>query len=227
MCEGVVSQTKYRLVIFDLDGTILNTLEDLADSVNYALTKNKCPNRTIEEVRKFVGNGIHKLIERAVLPETDEGLIEKVYTDFGAYYKEHCADKTRPYDGIVELIECLREKGMLTAVVSNKADFAVRKLCEQYFPGLFDFVVGEREGIRRKPAPDSVLEVLSTLQIAKREVLYVGDSDVDIQTAKNAGLDQISVAWGFRDAAFLRAHGAEYIVKEPGEIFGYTKGRES
>lgn len=132
----------YKLIIFDLDGTILNTLEDLADSTNYALVMNGFSKRTIEEVRTFVGNGIGKLIERAVPAGTDAEVVNKVLADFTEYYGKHCADKTRPYDGILELINILRERGYQTAVVSNKADFAVQELCEQYFPGLFDFVVG-------------------------------------------------------------------------------------
>jgi phosphoglycolate phosphatase len=208
----------YRLIIFDLDGTILNTLEDLADSTNYALSLNHFPERTLEEVRNFVGNGIGKLIERAVPEGTDKETEEKVLKDFTEYYGAHCADKTRPYDGVVEVIKSLRAQGFLTAVVSNKADFAVQELCEQYFPRLFDYVVGEREGIRRKPAPDSALQVLDTLQVDKSEALYVGDSEVDIQTAKNAGLAQISVEWGFRKKEFLLQQGAVQVIRTPEEI---------
>lgn len=208
----------YKLIIFDLDGTILNTLEDLADSTNYALSVNHFPQRTMEEVRDFVGNGIGKLIERAVPAQTESAVVEKVLSDFTVYYGQHCADKTRPYDGITELIQKLKDEGCKIAVVSNKADFAVRQLCEQYFPNLFDFVVGEREGIRRKPAPDSVLEVLERLGVSKENTLYIGDSDVDIQTAKNACVDQISVEWGFRKREFLVEHGAAYIVKRPEDI---------
>lgn len=208
----------YRLIIFDLDGTILDTLEDLTDSTNYALAKNHFPVRTLEEVRSFVGNGIGKLIARAVPKGTEEKMIEQVLYDFRDYYGKHCADKTKPYDGILDLICSLRARDCRTAVVSNKADFAVQELCEQYFPGLFDFVVGEREGIRRKPYPDSVLEVLSGLGAAKAESLYVGDSEVDIETAKNAGIDAVSVEWGFRKKDFLLAHGAVRFVKQPVEL---------
>lgn len=208
----------YKLIIFDLDGTILNTLEDLADSTNYALEKHHFPVRTIEEVRSFVGNGIGRLIARAVPEGTDENMINQVLADFKDYYGQHCADRTKPYDGIIELLQCLRQRGCRTAVVSNKADFAVQRLCEQYFPGLFDFAVGEREGIRRKPYPDSVLEVLSRLGAAKDEALYVGDSEVDIETAKNAGIDVVSVEWGFRDREFLLSHGARRFVKKPEEL---------
>ena len=209
---------RYKLAIFDLDGTILNTLEDLADSTNYALAAADMPERTIDEVRQFVGNGIHKLIERAVAPGSSDKQIEQVFTIFKAYYKDHCAVKTRPYDGIMELIHVLREKGILTAVVSNKGDFAVQILCEDYFPGMFDFAVGEREGIRRKPAPDSVLAVLEKFQINKEEAVYIGDSEVDIQTAVNAGMKEIAVTWGFRPETFLKENGADCIVHTPEEL---------
>jgi hypothetical protein len=138
---------KYKIVIFDLDGTILNTLEDLADSTNYALSVFDMPERTIEEIRHFVGNGIRKLMERAVPQGTPESMIVKVHETFTEHYKKHCADKTRPYDGIKELIENIRNAGVYTAVVSNKADYGVQTLCKDYFPGLFDYAVGEREGI--------------------------------------------------------------------------------
>lgn len=208
----------YELVIFDLDGTILDTLEDLADSANHALRMHYFPERTIEEIRSFVGNGIGKLIERAVPDGTDFVVVEKVLADFKVHYAQHCADKTRPYHGIPELIEKLKNQGYMTAVVSNKADFAVRQLCEDYFSGLFDFVVGEREGIRRKPAPDSVLEVLERLHVEKKNALYIGDSEVDIQTADYAGVDQISVEWGFREREYLLSKGAKKIVGSPEEI---------
>lgn len=211
----------YKLLIFDLDGTILNTLEDLADSTNYALSKHHFPERTIEEVRRFVGNGIGKLIERAVPDGTNPEVTQRVLEDFKVHYGVHCADKTKPYDGIPELIGKLREQGYKTAVVSNKADFAVQQLCEDYFPGLFDFVVGEREGIRRKPAPDSVLEVLEKLHVKKRDALYIGDSEVDIKTADNAGVGRVSVEWGFRTKEELLLQGAKMIAKTPEEILSF------
>lgn len=209
---------RYKLIIFDLDGTILNTLEDLTDSTNYALKENKFPERTIQEVRTFVGNGIGKLIERAVPYGTDEAETEKVLQDFKGHYAKHCADKTRPYDGVTELIKKLKDADYMTAVVSNKADFAVQELCEQYFPEMFDFVVGERENIRRKPAPDTVLEVLDKLNTEKDAAIYIGDSEVDIQTAVNAGINIISVAWGFRERSYLLEQSAHIIVDKPDEI---------
>ena len=209
---------RYKLAIFDLDGTILDTLEDLADTVNYALKGHGYPQRTIEEVRRFVGNGIRKLIERAVPTGLTDEEISGVHQTFSAYYQEHCADKTRPYEGILPLLEHLREAGCLTAVVSNKADVAVQPLCQQYYGGLFDYAVGEREGIRRKPAPDAVQEVLRRLQIDAGEAVYIGDSEVDIQTAENAGLDSIIVTWGFRDRAYLESQGGQRFVDRPEEI---------
>lgn len=208
----------YKLAVFDMDGTILDTLEDLKDSVNYALKECGFPARTYDEVRRFVGNGIRKLIERAVPEGTDISDIDRVHEVFTGYYKVHCADKTKAYDGIKPLIEELRANGVKTAVVSNKADYGVQELCKQYFDGLFDYAVGEREGIRRKPAPDSVNEALRALGTDKSEAVYIGDSDVDFETAVNAGLPCISVLWGFRDEEFLRSKGATLFVSKPSEI---------
>ena len=209
---------KYKLAIFDLDGTLLDTLDDLVDSLLHTLAAAKLPSRTRDEVRRFVGNGIHKLIERAVPAGSSDELIDNIEREFRAYYKLHCADKTRPYDGIIELLKRLRTAGVLCAVVSNKGDFAVQELVQQYFPGLLDCAVGERAGVRTKPAPDSVNEVLRTLGANRADAVYIGDSDVDIDTAKNAGMDSISVLWGFRDREFLVGHGAVRFVGTPGEI---------
>lgn len=211
---------KYKLLIFDLDGTILDTLEDLTNSTNYALNKNGFAARSIDEVRSFVGNGIGKLIERAVPEQTDECITQAVLDDFREHYAEHCADNTCPYDGIVKLIDALRGQHYMTAVVSNKADFAVQDLCEKYFPEMFDYVVGEREGIRRKPAPDTVLEVLDKLNVSKENAIYIGDSEVDIQTAVNSEIDEIAVTWGFRDREYLESQGAGVIIDTPEDILG-------
>lgn len=213
---------KYQLVIFDMDGTILDTLEDLKDTLNYALSKNNYPEHSIDDVRRFVGNGIPKLIERGVPKGIDEESIIRVHKDFMEYYKLHCADKTKPYDGIRELIEKLRNAGCKTAVVSNKADVAVQELCEQYFKGLFDYAVGDREGIRKKPAPDSVYEVLRQLNVGKANAVYVGDSEVDIATAQNAGMDSVIVSWGFREVPFLKEQGAQVIVNKPQEVMAFV-----
>ena len=209
---------KYTLAIFDLDGTILNTLEDLADSLNAALEQSGYPGRTLEEVRCFVGNGIRKLIERGVPEGTDETAVSQVHKDFTEYYKVHCADKTRPYEGILDLLTGLKKAGCKLAVVSNKADYGVQELCRRYFDGMFDIAVGEREGVLKKPAPDSVNEVLRRLRVRREDAVYIGDSEVDIETAANAGMDHIIVDWGFRKAEFLKKRGAKVMVSRPEEI---------
>lgn len=216
----------YKLAVFDMDGTILDTLEDLKDSVNYALAECGYPQRTYDEVRRFVGNGIRKLIERAVPDGVSVSDIDRVHEVFTGYYKVHCADKTKAYDGIKPLLEEFRANGIKTAVVSNKADYGVQELCKEYFDGLFDYAVGEREGIRRKPAPDSVNEALRVLETDKSEAVYIGDSDVDFETAVNAGLPCISVLWGFRDEEFLRSKGASLFVREPSEILNIVLGKD-
>ena len=214
---------KYKLAIFDMDGTILDTLEDLKDSVNYSLNKFGYPQRTLSEVKSFVGNGIHKLIERAVPAGTSEEKIEEVFETMKAYYKDHCAIKTKPYDGINEVILKLREQGVLTAVVSNKADFAVKSLCEDYFKGLFDYSVGDKPGQRIKPYPDGVNEVLSHFGLEKSEAVYIGDSEVDYQTSVNADMDVIMVGWGFREEDFILSCGAKFVIHKPEEILSYME----
>ena len=209
---------QYQLAVFDLDGTILDTLEDLYLSVDFALRQNRLPERSLEEVRQFVGNGIRKLIERAVPAGSSEELIARVHADFTAHYASHCADHTKEYNGITEMLQTIRNAGMQTAVVSNKADYGVQTLIADYFPGLFDYAVGEREGVRRKPAPDAVNAILEKLSVSRERAVYIGDSDVDIETAKNAGMDCISVDWGFRSTAFLIDHGARLIVSDPEEL---------
>ena len=209
---------KYRLAIFDLDGTILDTLEDLTDSVNAALQKHGLPTHSLDAVRSFVGKGIFTLIQKAVPANTDAEKLNAVFEDFKVYYAAHCADKTKPYKGIVDLLLALRRAGVFTAVVSNKADFAVKELAFRYFDGLFDAAVGEIEGVPRKPAPDSVLAVMRSLGCAASESVYIGDSDVDVETAKNANVDGIFVQWGFRSAEVLRACGATTLVSTPEEI---------
>ncbi len=208
----------YKLVIFDMDGTILDTLEDLAGSLNYALAEVGMPQRSLEEVRTFVGNGIRKLLERGVQPGSTAEQVDEVQANFMPHYKQHCADKTCAYPGILPLLAALKDAGTKLAVVSNKGDFAVQELCVQYFPGLFDVAVGEKEGVRKKPMPDSVNLVLQQLDVAGADAVYVGDSEVDIATARNAGLECIVVGWGFRDEAFLLEQGAEAIIKSTDEL---------
>lgn len=205
---------KYKLAIFDLDGTVLDTLDDLTASVCFALTECGYPARTKDEVRRFVGNGIRRLISLAVPEGTPEKDESRVYRCFTEHYSRHCADATKPYDGITEMLRTLKNEGCRLAVVSNKSDNAVKPLCEKYFGGIFDFAVGEREGIKRKPSPDAVYEVLHTLGFRREEAVYIGDSEVDIQTAENSGVDCISVDWGFRDRELLRRSGASVIVSD-------------
>ena len=209
---------KYQLAIFDLDGTILNTLDDLADSLNHVLAQHNFPQHTADEVRMMVGNGILNLIKRALPNDTEQTTVETVYADFNAYYKLHSADKTKPYDRITEMLEQLKARGIKLAVVSNKADYAVQDLCVKYFGGIFDAVSGEKTGVPKKPAPDGVNNILSELGIERKNSVYIGDSDVDLQTAANAEMDCIAVNWGFRDEKLLRENGAELIVSSPDEI---------
>lgn len=203
-----MKKMKYKLAIFDMDGTILDTLDDLADSVNHALTSCGLPSRTIDEVRCFVGNGIRLLIERAVPRGTDSALVDRVFAEFKSYYKEHSAVKTKPYDGIIDLFKYLRENGCLVTVLSNKADFAVQELCRDYFAGLTDYAAGEKEGIRRKPAPDAVLAIMKHCNVEPEDAVYIGDSEVDVETASNSGISGITVTWGFRSKEWLADHGA-------------------
>lgn len=209
---------RYKLIIFDLDGTILDTLEDLADSVNFALKSNNLPLRSLDQIRSFVGNGIKKLIERSVPDECSQETVEKVFCCFKEYYMVHSCDKTRPYDGITDLLIKLKNNGVKTAVISNKSDKAVKLLADKYFTGLFDFVFGEREGIAKKPSPDAVFEVMKYADADKSDTLYIGDSEVDILTSDNCGIRSIIVDWGFRDRDYLIQNGADLIVSAVEEL---------
>lgn len=209
---------KYKAVIFDMDGTILNTLEDLKNATNYSLRQFEMPERSLEEVRMFVGNGIRKLVERAVPAGTSEEKIAQVLDVFLEYYEIHSADNTSPYPGILELVEKLKKSGIKTAVSTNKADVPAQELGREYFNGIFDLIVGQQDGLKVKPAPDSVNKILSILDIQKKDAIYIGDSDVDVQTAKNSGLDFIGVSWGFRGREFLEKNGAKNIVDNANEI---------
>ena len=200
----------YQTYIFDLDGTLLDTLEDLAEAVNVTLEYFNRPKRSIEEVKEFVGNGIVKLLDRSFGEKVESSVVEY----FKKYYGAHCEDKTKPYDGVLDLLQELKVKGCQLAIVSNKADFAVKQLSKKYFGEYIDVAIGENEegGVKKKPAPDSVFLAMKELNAFPESTVYIGDSDVDIQTAKNAGLDCICVAWGFRDEEFLKANGAERII---------------
>lgn len=194
----------YRLVIWDMDGTTLYTLKDLKNAVNTALIKHDFPERSEAEIQSFVGNGIHRLVELSVPSGTDEKTTEDVFQYCMEYYSAHCNDHTEPYPGILPLLEKLKDEGIHTAIVSNKADNAVKTLTDIYFHNLIEYSVGEKRTVRRKPAPDSVLKVLKYFHVDKKDAVYIGDSEVDIETAKNAGIDCISVAYGYRDREFLQ-----------------------
>ena len=210
----------YQTYIFDLDGTLLDTLGDLAASVNYAMRTHGMPEHSVDEVCRFVGNGVRRLMERAVPGGAAHPAFEAAFATFRRHYMEHSLDTTRPYEGIPEMLQELKRRGKHTAVVSNKFDAATKELCRHFFPDTINVAVGEHEaeGIRKKPAPDTVLQALSQLGVGQEGAVYVGDSDVDIQTARNSGLPCISVLWGFRDREFLLAHGAETFVSQPSEL---------
>ena len=208
-------------IIFDLDGTLLDTLEDLTDAVNYALKFCDMPLRTIEEVRCFVGNGVRNLMLRAVPQGEANPRFEEAFSFFKEYYGDHCNDKTRPYDGVMELMKTLKEQGYALGIVSNKIDSAVKELNGRYFADLIEVAIGEREGVQRKPAPDTVLTALQELGKNKENAIYVGDSEVDIATARNVGIPCISVLWGFRDQEFLIAQGADVFAGHPEDVLNY------
>ncbi len=236
-----------RAAIFDMDGTILDTITDLRDSLNYALkTTGHRDGWTGRDTALFFGSGVDTAVRRVLLCEagrrelTMESLEEiggpedhrseeeireeqKVKEAFTPYYKEHCNDHTGPYAGIPNLIRTLRSMGIHTAVVSNKQDPAVQILAEHFFSGLFDAVLGEKEGIRRKPAPDMTLSIMEQGGFSREETVYIGDTEIDLQTAANAGIPCISVDWGFRSESFLRRKGAEIIVSDPMEIASLLK----
>lgn len=205
--------------IFDLDGTLLDTLQDLAASVNYALRQSGMPEHSIDEIRQFVGNGVRKLMERAVPNGKENPQFEEVFEAFRIHYLEHSLDTTCPYDGVAQTLHELKQRGCKMAVVSNKMMAATQELVAHFFPEI-EVAIGENEaiGIRKKPAPDMVEEALKSLGAEKETAVYVGDSDVDLLTAKNAGLPCVSVLWGFRDRDFLLQHGAHIFIERPEEL---------
>lgn len=209
---------KIKSAVFDLDGTLLDTLGDLRDSVNSVLERNGFTPRSTEEIRAFVGNGIRLLVERAVPENTEAEITDKCFEEFKEYYKTHSAILTKPYEGIPELLEALKKSGVKIAVVSNKADFAVKSLMKQYFAELYDCAYGERDGIEKKPAPDGVFGAMAEIGAEPETTLYVGDSEVDVETARNAHLPCVAVTWGFRDKEVLESLFPEYIVDSPDEI---------
>ncbi len=215
---GEITGKKYDTVIFDMDGTLLDTLEDLRDAGNHALRMHGMPERTTEEIRRFVGNGVRKLLVRSV-PEGDGNPeFEAVFQSFREYYAVHSNDRTRAYKGVTELLKKLRDAGYAIAIVSNKLDAAVKNLNQIYFDGIVETAIGEREGMDKKPAPDMVQKAIEELGKTEETAVYVGDSEVDIETARNAGLPCISVLWGFREREFLAARGAGVFAETPEEV---------
>lgn len=208
----------YKLAIFDLDGTVLDTLGDLTDAVNHTLELYGLPLRTPKEIRSYLGNGARRLIELSAPTGTLENVIESLFAEFRSYYNANSAIKTAPYPGICEMLARLRAAGCRTAVLSNKPDAPVVTLCRQYFDGLFDIAAGEKDGVARKPAPDGIYPIMEALGASAADTVYIGDSEVDIDTARNAGLDCISVDWGFRDHDELTGAGAFRIVSSAEEL---------
>lgn len=208
-----------KAVIWDLDGTLLNTLDDLAASTNAALEANGLPMRTTDEVRRFVGNGVHKLIERA-MPEmgAQHPKFQQTLDAFIAHYGEHSRERTRPYDGILDALDALSKLGMKHAIVSNKVDFAVKALSREYFGDRMLSAVGDDPSRAKKPAPDSVWEAMRQMNVTAQEAVYIGDSDVDVITARNAGIPCIAVTWGFRSEECLIEAGAQHVARKPEEI---------
>lgn len=215
---------RYSTFIFDLDGTLLDTLADLAASVNYALGSCGLPQHTTDDVRRFVGNGVRVLMERAVPQGAQNPLFDTAFATFRQHYLEHSLDTTRPYDGIPQLLAELRQRGCRLAVVSNKFYAATQELCRHFFADTVSVAIGEHEaeGIRKKPAPDTVVEALRQLGVGSEGAVYVGDSDVDVLTARNSGLPCISVLWGFRSRDFLIQHGATTFALTPQDILQYS-----
>lgn len=204
-----------RLVIFDLDGTLLYTLEDLMNSVNYALGLYGYKTCSLDEISSFVGNGVEQLMRKAVPADITEKDFELCFSCFKDHYSKHCCELTRPYPGIIELLERLKSRGVKVGVVSNKYQSAAEDVCRHYFEGLYDIVVGESETCKRKPSPDGINMICEEFGVAKDETIFFGDTEVDVQTGDNAGVYCVSVLWGFRDKEFLSRNGAHLFVEDP------------
>ena len=211
---------KYEAVIFDLDGTLTDTLEDLTNSVNSALRECGFPERTTDEVRSFVGNGVKRLIRLSLPDNTSEDIEEKCLGVFRAYYRNNSLVKTKPYDGIIPILSELKIRGVKTAVVTNKTHETAENIVRFFFDGLIDITLGQTDGAARKPEPDGINLVLEKLGVSKDKAIYVGDSEVDCITAKNAGIPCIGVTWGFRDKSVLLENGADYIADSSEELKG-------
>lgn len=212
---------KYNTFIFDLDGTLLDTLTDLCNSVNYILRKHNFPEHTNDEIRSYLGFGMETLISLSLPKHKDEPKFNEVLQDFKDYYLEHSLDSTAPYPGIFELLTYLKEHNYKYAIVSNKGDFAVKHLNEYFFKDYIDVAIGEKAGIRKKPHPDTVFEAIKELGSSVECSYYVGDSEVDIETARNAGMKCIAVSWGFRTYHQLVECKADIIINTPQELLQF------
>lgn len=212
---------KYKALIFDLDGTLLDTLEDLTNAVNHTMSKYGFPGHTIGEIRLFVGNGIKVLIERSLPDGADTPGFNDIFNEFKQYYTANCLIKTHPYPGITELLGKLYEDGYKLAINSNKNQAAVTELNKIFFSGYISTAIGESPEVRRKPAPDSVFKALKDMDCTKENALYIGDSDVDIETARNAGIKCISASWGFRDKDYLEALNPGAVIDTPHELYNH------
>lgn len=213
---------KYEAIVFDLDGTLTDTLADLKNSVNFALGEFGFPERSLEEVRSFVGNGVRRLIYLSVPENTPEEISEKCLDVFKAYYKEHSCVETKPYDGIIDMLSELKKRNIKTAVVTNKMHEAAIDIVNLFFDGLIDVTIGQIDGVAQKPQPDSVFLALKKLGVSKENAIYAGDSEVDCITAHNADIPCIGVTWGFRSRKILEEYGAEFVVDEPSRILKFT-----
>lgn len=202
----------YRYVVFDLDGTLLDTAEDLADSVNFALEQASLPLRSLDEIKRFVGNGVENLVRRASGENISEQAFQRVLSDFRTHYAKNLSNKTAPFPGVIQLLHQLHEKGVCIAIASNKYQRGVEELCELYFPGLYNIALGEREGVLRKPDPSIIFTAIKEMGGNNSQTLYIGDSEVDGETAKNAGIDFIGVSWGLRPKSLLFESGAKQVV---------------
>ncbi|MBP5770771.1 MAG: HAD-IA family hydrolase [Bacteroidaceae bacterium] len=207
-----------KAVVFDLDGTLLYTLQDLANALNWALRQNGMPERTLSEVRRFVGNGVQRLVQRAMPEESVTPLFDKTFSDFKRYYMVHCQETTCPYEGVPEMLLTLKAHGFKLAIVSNKLQAGVDELCNRYFRDTVTVAIGDQPSLQRKPAPDMVNEALRILGVDARDAVYVGDSDIDLLTARNSGLPCISVLWGYRDRDFLLEQGATCLAEKTDDV---------
>ena len=214
---------KYEAILFDLDGTLTDTLGDLANSVNFALRESGFPERTLGEVKSFVGNGVRRLIYLSVPDNADEETAEKCLSVFKEYYKNHSLVETRPYDGIISMLESLKKQGIKIAVVTNKMHEAAEDIVRIFFGDLIDITLGQVDGVAQKPQPDGIHHVLKKLGISKGKAIYVGDSEVDCITAKNAEIPCVAVSWGFRDKSVLAENGADFIADTPEDVINYCK----